>query len=369
MYADFDLEQRIILIASRTKETVDFNELKNVLENNLNWERIILLASKNKVLYLIYENITSLGLKRYLPKQYHNLMDDSCYCNNIRNTEKLNELAMIIEEMNAANIDILPVKGGYLIDNVYKSRSARVTNDMDALIKKKDIKVIDNIMRNLGYVNGYVDNDKKELKSFSQTKKVLYKTKMYNLLPYVKFGNMIPNCNLIFDFSFALDFSLNVLPVEEMINNSKLVNNKKQLLPEHFFVHMCCHHYREASNIEWIKIGKDLTLMKFCDVRSFILQEMNESSLKNALEFAVKYDLTKAVYFTIYFLKEIYGDGYEQDLLDRLSIKDDSFLYMFSEDGSSKLTATRKKDFWASLFSIDNKDEITKMSPQYEVLL
>lgn len=367
MYEQLNLEQRLVLLASRSKDSIDINEIVNVLENNLNWEKVLFYASKNKVLFLIYENISELGFKKYIPKFYINLIEDTCYCNNIRNTEKLDELHKIHEAMNNAKIDIIPVKGGYLIDNIYKNRRARVTNDIDALIRKRDIKQIDAIMKSLGYVVGDLDIDKNRINEPSQTKKVLYRTKMYNLLPYIKPGQRIPNSYIMFDFSFALDFSLDLSPVEEMIDNSIKVNGINQLSPEHFFVHMCCHHYREASHIEWIRIGKDLNLIKFCDVREFILQKMNKELLHKAISFGQKHNLLKAIYFTIFFLKEIYNDGYEMEILDSLNIEDTSFLYKFS-DGDITRSATRKKDFWTSIFDENNKDEIMS-APKYDTIM
>lgn len=367
MYEQLNSEQRLVVLASRSKDSIDVNEITNVLKSSLNWEQVLFYASKNKVLSLIYENISGLGFKKYIPKYYQALIEDSCYCNEIRNTEKLEELQKILQAMNDANIDIVPVKGGYLIDNVYKNRRVRATNDIDALIRRKDVKQIDAVMKSLGYVSGELDIDKHEIIQPNQTKKVLYRTKMYNLLPYIKFGQSTPNCYIMFDFSFALDFSLDFAPVEDMINSSVIVGGNKQLLPEHFFVHMCCHHYREASHTEWIRIGKDLNLIKFCDVREFVLQKMNKELLLKAIAFGEKYNLQKAIYFTLFFLKEIYNDGYEQELLTLLNIDDTSFLYKFSE-GDITLSNTRKKDFWTSIFAESNKDEIMS-TPKYDSIM
>ena len=190
---------------------------------------------------------------------------------------------------------------------------------------------------------------------------------MYNLLPYIKIKEDIPVKIVIFDFSFALDFTLNTKPVEEMLDKAFQTDNGLELLPEHFFVHMCCHHYREASNVAWILIGKDLNLIKFCDVREFILQKMNSDIIAKAVKFAKSHGLEKAVYFTIYFTREIYNDGYETEILESLGIKDEAFLYQFGEKDYDELQ-TRKKDFWTSLFSDNNRDEVNK-SPKYENLI
>lgn len=360
-------EQKIVLIISKKTGIFQKTELINLFSRNICWENIIKYATRNKVVYLLYDNIVKNGLRDYIPKYYQMLLDDSCDCNYLRNTEKLKELDKIQSEMKKYHIDFSPVKGAYLIDNVYCNRKIRITNDIDALIRKKDIKLINHIMLGNGYVQGDFDSVSSKIITPNTTKKMLYKTKMYNLLPYIKINNDIPRKTVIFDLSFSLDFSLNTSPVNEMLDCAVEKENKLELLPEHFFIHMCCHHYREASNVAWILIGKDLNLIKFCDVREFVLQKMDNCSIQNAILFAKKYGIEKAVYFTIYFVREIYNDGYETDILNSLDIKDEKFLYEFGMNDYDEIHV-RKKDFWSSLFLEDNKDEIVKAA-KYKKLI
>lgn len=334
---------------------------------DIDWDLILHLASKNKVLSLLYNNLLINGMIECVPTYYRQIIEDGCSCNYIRNNEKLHEMKKLQSEMQQNSIPVVPVKGGYLIDNVYKDRKIRATNDVDILFKRKDIPRIDAVMKKNGYEYGEYDKDTNAVLPPDTKKKLLYKTKMWNLLPYVKVINEIPNKTVIFDFSFALDFSLDTKPVEEMLDNAIQKDIGLELLPEHFLVHMCCHHYREASNVAWILIGKDLNLIKFCDVREFIHQKMDSDSIKRAISFAKKHDLEKAFYFTVYFTREIYNDGYETEILNALGIVDESFLYQFGEKDYDELQ-TRKKDFWTSLFADDNKDEIVQ-EPKYKNLI
>lgn len=190
---------------------------------------------------------------------------------------------------------------------------------------------------------------------------------MYNLLPFVKKFEEDVLGRMVFDVSHALDFNLDSRPIDEMLSEAERTDLGLRLKKEHLFVHLCCHHYREASHASWIMLGKDLNLIKFCDVREFIISEMDEKEIHNAIEFAKKYGLEKAVYFTIYFVKEIYHDGYEDEILKRLSITDTRFLYQYGENEYDEVQ-TRKKDFWTSLFAENNIDELTE-KPKYDSLI
>ena len=360
-------EQKLVLLSSRLSQDIDKEELERFLSFDIAWEKVFEYASRNKVLFLMSENIRKCGYEEKLPKYFKLLVKDGLQCNVIRNTEKLKALEEVCKKLESEDIKIVPVKGAYLIDNVYGDRSVRTTNDMDALIKKKDIQKIDEVMKKLGYTSDKYDANTGQFKPRSVTEKMLYKTKMYNLLPYVKTIEVPLESQIEFDFSHALDFSLDIQPVEEMINNSFIEGGIRQLKPEHFFVHMCCHHYREASHTEWIRLGKDLNLIKFCDVRAFVMNKMDKRSMNAALKFAAKHKVERAVYFTLHFLEIIYNDGYERAVLQQLNIEDEDFIYLFGENEYVE-TKRRKKAFWNSFFDPDNTEELAEKTKYDELM-
>ena len=361
-----DQEMQLVLLGSRKANYLEQNRMKEIIETrSVDWDRVMRYAARNKTLFLVMDNIIKVCRKE-IPSHYVNLFEDAFYCNQLRNSEKMQALEEVLEEFSQNHIQVAVVKGAYLIDAIY-NRRIRTSNDIDLLIRKKDIKSIDGIMKGLGYTNDMYDAERKCFIPNSRTKQMLYKLKMYNLLPYAKIGKTFKDNVIFFDLSFSLDFDLDTRPVEEMIDKMIKINGRNELCPEHFLIHMCCHHYREASHTEWIKMGKDLTLMKFCDVREFVREKVNEEVMNKAICFAQKYNLEKAVYFTFYFLNEIYHDGYEEKVLKKLNISNPEFVFEFGQD-EYELVQIRKKDFWSGFFDDDNKDELT-LKPKYEELL
>ena len=359
-------EKSIVVEGSRLS-SINKERLSELVCENINWEKVFEYAMRNKVLYVLFRNLQDCELDKYIPESLKKLLEDSMRCNVIRNNAKFLELEIICKKLEENNIKIVPVKGAYMIDNIYQNRAIRTTNDIDALIRKSDIPKLDHIMQELGYSSDKYDAVTGEFVKRSSVERMLYKTKMYNLLPYVKVLQQPIDMKVMFDFSHSLDFGLSSEPVQEMIESSHLENYIRMMLPEHYFIHMCCHHYREASHVEWMKIGKDLNLIKFCDVREFILHKMNDERLKNAIEFAKKYNLENAVYFVLYYLDIIYGDGYEKEWMAKLEINNDSFVHMFGDDSKEK-KYVRRKEFWDSFFDSDNSDEIVN-KPKYDEVM
>lgn len=361
-------EKNIICALSRiTLSEKDISVVSKELNHEIDWEYIFNVTYKNKIHLLVFSNLKRFKIDNKRYKKYADIVCQLSYINKIKLEKKYDELQLFLNTISD-EVDIVPVKGAIMIKDIYRDFGVRSTNDFDFLIRRCDVSKIDKILSDLGYVQGDYNRFTGEIKEFSPEKKILYKTKMYNLLPYVKkFGDIALDC-MVFDISHSLDFSLNEKPIDEMISNAENHNGMLYLKPEHFFVHMCCHHYREASHASWIMLGNDLNLIKFCDVREYVLNNMNEDSIRNAILFAQKYGLEKAIYFTIYFLKEIYCDGYEDGILNSLGIVDTEFLYQYGENEYDKIK-TRKKDFWTSLFSENNIDEISEKPKYTDVIM
>ena len=101
----------------------------------------------------------------------------------------------------------------------------------------------------------------------------------------------------------------------------------------------------EAKHSSSISRAKDINMIKLCDIREYVLKFMTESDLNAAAIFAKKYNLEKAIYYTLYYLNEVYCDSYEVIIMKLLNVNDDNFFNTF---GDSTLSDTQqfKKDFW-----------------------
>ncbi len=350
-------ERELIRLLSRIELTEsDDEKVSELLKQQLDWQYIFSVTVKNKIHLLIFNHLQKYDIEDVAYNKYAKVMNDLLYANSVKNEIKYNALKEFYDAVKD-KIKIVPVKGAFMIKEVYKDYAIRGTNDFDFLVSKDDVKKLDEELNKIGFVQGKYNSKTKEVDKFSAEKKMLYRMKMYNLLPYVKVVDNPALKTVMFDISHSLDFSLDKAPVEEMIQNADFSKDIPCLAPEHFFIHMCCHHYREASNASWIMIGNDLNLIKFCDVREFILHKMDDDTMERAIQFAKKHNLEKAVYFTMYLIREIYNDGYETDILNKLDIDDESFLYEYGENEYEEVKV-RKKDFWTSLFSENNIDEI-----------
>jgi len=267
----------------------------------------------------------------------------------------------IQEAFKNRSITIIPVKGAYLIPNIYKDFSIRYSGDIDFLVKHEDIQFINEVMNELGYNRGYYNSSTKMIEKISRAEEIKWKTHMSNLPPYFKLSNQDAFSYYKIDFRYALDDTLNKEPVNEIINTT--VNNGYTLY-SHYLIHLCTHFYDEAKHTATIAAFKDLNLIKLCDIREYLLHISNED-LRQTIDFALKYKLEKALYYTIYCMNVVYNEKIADTIIDELKISDNSFMNLFGENTKDE-KYNFAKSFWQRFFSCGNYDELLNIPKHFK---
>jgi len=347
------IERKLILLLARVTFDDDVKtQICKITDNHtLDWDYIISVASTNKVCTLVFKNLFDLIQEISIPSNIKT--DYRCLKLKlgVHNKYIFNQYDLVIETLKKFSISSFPLKGAWLLPHLYKDLSLRSVNDIDCLFHKDDERKLIDAMSSIGYFQGQYDSNENKITKFSREKQIAWKSKMNNLLPFQKITNM-PSCPVvIFDFSFALDLSLDQAPIKVMIEES----TNELLKKSHFFIHLCCHLYKEAINAIWIMETTDLNIVKFCDIREYLLL-MNPQEIGEAIDFSKKYGLEKAVYFTCYYLSLVYCEDYDF-ILSRYQFDNTDFLYQFGEKDFNE-TLTWKKDFMDRLFAVNNLDEL-----------
>lgn len=356
-------EEALLLATGRVTFSSNSSEtVKSIItNNNINWYNFLRLAAYHKTLALSYKNIKSICNEIHLPKYFEDLVHYLIYCTSIRNKANQEQITQIQDACKTRHITILPVKGAYLIPLIYKDFGIRYSGDIDFLVKYEDTKRIKEVLYELGYNKGCYNPGTKSIEKISRAEDIKWKTYMSNLYPYVKLSgiDIFPYYKL--DFRYALDDTLNKEPINEIVN-STIENGFTKA--SHYLIHLCTHFYDEAKHTVSIAAFKDLNLIKLCDIREFIIAHVTNDDFKQAIAFSIKYKLENALYYTMYYLKMIYCDGYEDDILNSLNIADTSFLTLFGENTRNEKYIF-SKTFWERFFSCGNYDELKELPKHF----
>jgi len=351
---ELDFARRINRISLHNK---DIEKIKDLLQDELSWSEIFRIVIKNKNIGLLHLCLAQMGQLHMIPSRYRKLLQYYILGNAQRNQELLKEFEIISNVLAEEKICFAPVKGCYLIPNLYKEYGVRSIGDIDILIHRSDGKKISDIMKSLHYIQGRFDS--KELKAipYSREKLTLWNIQMNNMPSFVKESDSSYSQFYKYDFSFNLYPKLKTQPVDLMLDRAEKGPVYHTLRSSDFFIHLCCHLHKEATRTEWIYINGDINFIKFCDVREYLLKMMSESDIQEAIEFAHNQGFEEAIFFTIYYLRELYEDGYEDDILNRLNVKSTDFLSEYKSIGN-KESIKWIKSFWERLSSETNIDEL-----------
>jgi hypothetical protein len=72
-----------------------------------------------------------------------------------------------------------------------------------------------------------------------------------------------------------------------------------------FFIHLCCHLYKEATTLPWIDMKRDMTLYKYCDIY-LLLESFNSNDIENLFSYAKEYDLQNICGSAIIWTSELF---------------------------------------------------------------
>jgi hypothetical protein len=351
--------QRLLILFSRLTLRDEPAEIIDILSNcYIDWYELLSLLVKHKTIGLAYLHIRNLDLERFFPKRI--LITIRYICNGIEKTNKLyllqlNEIAIAFLSHNTIG---LPLKGAYLLGRVYTDISSRQLSDLDILIRKSSKGKVSEIMKSLGFCQGEFDKSSRSFKALSREKSIMWKTKLNNMYPFKKISKSSFFDYFLVDFCFSLDLRLDSAVVDKMIDESLLVEGLYTLDKYYFFIHLCAHLYKEASNAVDIQRGSAVNLIKFCDVREFFLISFQKTDLKELIHKINDTNQANAVFYSMYFCKFIFNDGHESEILSILQSEVDAESVL-NEFGSMNFGFRKKwtKTFSERIFATSNYDQ------------
>lgn len=306
-------EKRLVLLCSRISiEEKDIQKLFKLVSSELDWFKILKYCSRNKVVGLVWNNLKKLNLLDYIPQNINYLLKFFYEATKRRNEVLLNKQEELMSILKKENVRFARLKGGYLLKNIYVDLGTRFMNDLDFLIDKSQMHTIQNIMYELNYKNGRASINSGQIFEMDRKESIIWKTKMNNLPPFFQEANS-DWCSLIdVDFSLYMDFNMDYDVTRKMLDKVENIDLQK----DDFFIHICSHLYKEATNASWILLDSDINLIKFCDVRELLLK-MSYDELTKIIEKAVLYNLQNALYYTLYYIQFIYPD---LDIIKKIDI-------------------------------------------------
>lgn len=310
-------------------------------EKDLDWYWILGFLELNKIAVYFFNQIKQYGVK--LPQSVERRMFQIIRSQTDRNVYLRKYICDINNELKFENIMYAFLKGSVLSNtNFYFSEKAfscmamseknknsyrqqtkeafygegeRFSNDIDILIEQKDITIVSEVLKNMGFVQGYYDFYEGKIVPLTRSEILSRRMNRGETAPFVLAteNGRIPFIEV--DINFSLDYLPNSYEnmlheiLKEAINYAgKVEGGIRSLKTDDFFLHLIMHQYKESILYSMVQRNKDFELYKLLDIYLFIKRGyIDLSGLYNKIK---KYNLQKPFYYVMSSIAEVFNDFY-----------------------------------------------------------
>lgn len=174
-------EDKLILKCAQSRVNKDdLIKIKQLFNQNLDWEYIIKMVTKHRLRSLLFWNINKICPEE-VPMIIKVQLENFYYDNVRKNLFKLGELLEILKILESYGIVTVPYKGPVLAINGYGNLSLREFSDMDIYVDKKNVSLAKKILISNGYkphlqldtdIESHYIQSQREFKFFNKEKDV-----------------------------------------------------------------------------------------------------------------------------------------------------------------------------------------------------
>lgn len=289
LYSELNLkkEEELLLCCARSNLNSETeHRISSLIEDDLDWEYLIQIATIHKLRPLLYFNLKEFSgvsevFKRNMGVYYGK--------NAQKNLFFLRELFKILDLLESREIVAIPFKGPILSILIYKNVALREFNDLDIFVDQKNVIKSREVLISNGYKPDIFLDKLKEKKYVESQHEYQFINKKYNYLLELhwKFSELF--------FFFPKD-ELEVIDLHKL--DSTYINGKdiKLFSPEDLFLILCLHNAGHRwARLSWI-----------CDVGVF-LHENKKLKWKKILDNAEKIGILRILLINLYLSKILLG--------------------------------------------------------------
>ncbi len=260
----------------------------------------------NRMQGVAYGTLLENDLLGLVNREFRNSLKNA-YTTNIEKNESFFKcLAMLSNILKEHRSKYIMLKGAALCKTY--PEGYRTSNDIDLLVRPKNITTIGNVLNKAGFIQGHIKNEK----FIEATRSEIIESRITRgeTIPYILEVNLPYMKYLEVDINFSLDYKSSKKDILEVFFNKyhsiKINDAEIRVLPDDaFLVHLCCHLYKEATTMPWIRMHRDMTLYKFCDIYTMV-SKMSPIDANRFFIFAKKLDMEDLCSCVIVWTSELF---------------------------------------------------------------
>ena len=260
----------------------------------------------NRMSGIAYHTIEKNGLLGKVNREFRTSLESAYRYNIQKNISYFKCVCDLTEALSRSRCRWATLKGGYLCW-LYPD-GCRTSNDIDLLVKPEDVTEVGSILSEAGFAQGSIKNGA----FVPASRREIVESRMMRgeTVPYIKAVGLpfMEYCEV--DINFSLDYKDgDKQVVADMLEHSiiRLCGDVLIHTPDDadFFLHLCAHLYKEATTLPWIKMRRDMTLYKYCDIY-MLLSRMSNNEFDRILKRAEALGLSKILGYAVLETAELF---------------------------------------------------------------
>jgi hypothetical protein len=144
-------ETQLLVWCARTSLTSEIAErIRNLAAASLDWDYVLSQAQENSIVSLLERNLRAAALE-LVPREVAAQLKAMARANALRCLALSAELIRVMDSLESRGIAAIPYKGPLIAAQAYGDITARQFEDLDVILRQRDIAAADDIIRGLGY--------------------------------------------------------------------------------------------------------------------------------------------------------------------------------------------------------------------------
>lgn len=252
--------------------TPNAKKIERLLKSDAATSEVLGMLFANRMAGVAFHVLRETKLLDQVDREFRNSLRNASLLNEKINEDFLGCLKFLSTELETCSVPYALLKGAYLCHKYPKG--CRTSNDIDVLIAPEDVGKVSAKLKMAGFKQGHFKNGM----FVPATRQEIIESKMTRgeTVPFIKETKLPFMKHLEVDLNFSLDYKNSDDSVlKEMLARTQVVTvgsaKVRTLDQTDFVLHLCAHLYKEATTVPWIRMKRDMTLYKYCDIYGLLM--------------------------------------------------------------------------------------------------
>ena len=252
-------------------------KIERLLKANAATSDVLGMLFANRMAGVAYHVLKETELLDQVDREFRNSLRNASLLNEKINEDFFGCIKFLSTELDACGVPYALLKGAFLCH--WYPKGCRTSNDIDVLIAPEDVGKVSARLKMAGFKQGYMKNG--VFVPASRQQIIESKMTRGETVPFIKETKLAFVKYLEVDLNFSLDYKNSAdATLKEMLARTRVMTlgsaQVRTLDSCDFLLHLCSHLYKEATTLPWIRMKRDMTLYKYCDIYGLLADFQRE---------------------------------------------------------------------------------------------